>query len=177
MLRLVVYGYPYVSKTAVEYRLSEQQDRQRITFLAGWYRNDPSKFAYQWAEARGIPSTLAGSDYLPVMGERLGKRAEIWAIFKTYSPNRLVIFGDEALTEGGTGRIFANCAEQCGAELVYEQSTRDAVTGESRIREVCGYSFPNGLHQCTRYKNHRGKYHYFVKDGRHLARCPVIDVL
>lgn len=168
-MRITVFGYPHTSKTAVETRLSELHKLKRLSMVVGWTRSPPSRHAYEWADRKGINCALVGGDGTPIMGILHGKRAEIGAIFKTYVPHRLVVFGDEALTEGGAGRMFAKAAEKYGSELVYALPLENGTT----VQERCGELSPDGRYRCSRHKNHLGKYHYLVQDGRHVARFEV----
>jgi hypothetical protein len=146
--------------------------RDRISLVVGWEKNKASRLGYEWAEEKGISSALLSSTDV-ALGAVNSKRMEVTALFKTWMPNRLVVFGDEALTEGGFGRTFANFAEGIGAELVYLESPGLPINFAPRNREYCGEKSPNGRLTCTRYKNHIGKYHTEIRDGQRKGRFEV----
>lgn len=175
-MRLTVFAGHATPKWAI-YEVLDAYHGQVGLQVVSLVDNPGGAMAIDWAKSRpGVELVVANavqairSSDAKNMGRFFSVRAGVIALFKTYQPNVVAVFGRSEWIARGTGKLVMQSALKYNVpvELFEPPYVRGSVT--SRTVELCGATSPIRRNICTRVKGHPSAWHWSVSRGERRSK-------
>lgn len=177
-MRVAVFAYRQVPKKPI-YAVLDKLHGEGGLHVICWAENHGGAIAEEWAKSRpgaecNVVSNVKSPDTRK--GGIWDKQAALITLYKTFAPDRALVFCTQYWVTGGTGKTILQQAERWSVPVhLYEPELHDragigrndkwAEEPEPRIVELCGKKSPTGKIICSRFRGHPTSWHWEMRRG------------